>query len=69
MSNLEARRAARRAAMPITQSLLDEYAKFSPAVIYAQENGITAGRKPQDENAFDIPPGYGMPTHTAKAKK
>jgi hypothetical protein len=27
-------------------------------VIYASENGYEIGAKPQDENAFDIPPGY-----------
>jgi hypothetical protein len=27
-------------------------------VVYACENGITVGKKPQGENAFEIPAGY-----------
>lgn len=54
----EARRAARRAAMPITTAILAEYAEFSPTVIYASENGITVGKKPDYPEAFAIPPRY-----------
>jgi hypothetical protein len=54
----EAKRAARRAAMPVTTSLLAEYAEWGARVIYARENGITAGKKPDYSGAFDIPPGY-----------
>lgn len=67
--NVEAQRAARRAAMPITSAFLDEYAEFSPKVIYARENGITAGKRDQAENAFTIPPGYGIATNVPKVKK
>ena len=61
MTDIEAQRAARRAAMPITSALVERYAEFSPRVVYASENGITVGREPQDENAFDIPPNYRRP--------
>lgn len=58
MTDTEARRAARRAAMPVTSALLDEFAEWGATVVYAQENGITAGKKPDYSNAFTIPPGY-----------
>lgn len=61
MSDREAQRAARRAAMPITSALLDEYAEFSPKVIYARESGITAGKRDKDENAFTLPASYRTP--------
>jgi hypothetical protein len=55
---LDAKRAARRAAMPFTTSLLEQYAEFAPTVIYAVENGITVGKPPQYAEVFDIPAGY-----------
>ncbi len=55
--NLDAQRAARRAAMPITSALLDEYAEFGAKVIYASENGIVFGR-PSAGDEFTIPPNY-----------
>lgn len=58
MSDLEARRAARRAAMPVTTALLAEYAEFAPKVVYAQENGITVGKKPDYSSAFTVPANY-----------
>jgi hypothetical protein len=58
MSDLDARRAARRAAMPVTNSLLAEFSEWGAKVIYAQENGITVGKKPEYSGAFDVPPGY-----------
>ena len=61
VNDLDAKRAARRAAMPITTALLDEYAEFSPTVIYAEEGGRTFGKKPSDENAFQIPQNYCAP--------
>lgn len=68
MSDIEAKRAARRAAMPITSAFVEQHAQFSPTVIFASENGITAGKPPRDENAFTIPRGYGMETGNAKRK-
>lgn len=58
LTDTEARRAARRAAMPITTALLAEYAEWGATVVYACENGITVGKRPKDENVFDIPAGY-----------
>jgi hypothetical protein len=69
MNEIEAQRAARRAAMPITSALLAEYADFSPKLIYAVENGIRVGKQPQDENAFPIPPLYRQNTHIERAKR
>ena len=54
----EAKRAARRAAMPQTTALLAEFAEWKPTVIYARENGITVGKKPEYVEVFDIPAGY-----------
>jgi hypothetical protein len=68
MTDTEARRAARRAAMPVTTSMLDEFAEWGATVVYAQENGITAGKKPDYSNAFTIPPGY-CPSWRPKEKK
>lgn len=71
MSDAEARRAARRAAMPVTTALLAEFAQYGATVVYACENGITVGKKPQDENVFDIPAGYApmRPAPEAKGRK
>lgn len=54
------RRSANRARMPIVASIVDEYRQQFPGlkVVYAQENGITVGTKPRDENVFDIPANY-----------
>jgi hypothetical protein len=60
MTTLEAKRAARRAAMPITTAFVEQYAEFSPVLIYAAENGRAYGKPPQEENCFDIPPRYGV---------
>jgi hypothetical protein len=60
MSDIEAKRAARRAAMPTTTEFIEQYADFAPTLIYASENGKTYGKEPVDENAFTIPRGYGM---------
>ena len=69
MSDIESQRAARRAAMPLTTAFVEQYAEFSPKVIYARENGIRVGKPPQDENAFDIPPNYRMATNVERAKR
>jgi hypothetical protein len=55
---IESIRAARRAAMPTVTALLAEFAEFAPTVVYASENGITAGKKPDYSNAFTIPANY-----------
>lgn len=56
--------------MPITTALLAEYAEFGAKVVYARENGITAGKKPQDVEVFTIPVGYApMREIVTKAKK
>jgi hypothetical protein len=68
MTDTEARRAARRAAMPITTALLAEYAEWGARVVYACENGITVGKRPCNENAFQIPPNY-RPSWTPPEKK
>lgn len=55
---LEAKRAARRAAMPVVTAILAEYAQFAPTVVFASENGIVVGKPPVYAEVFDIPPGY-----------
>jgi hypothetical protein len=47
MSDLDAQRAARRAAMPTVSALLEEWSAMFPGtkVIYAVENGIRVGRE------------------------
>jgi hypothetical protein len=65
----EARRAARRAAMPITAAFVEQYAEFMPTLIYAVENGHTYGKPPTDESVFDIPPNYAPMQSYAKVKK
>lgn len=70
MSDIDAQRAARRAAMPTVSAWLEEYAEFGAKVIYAVENGITAGRKPKDAEVFQIPAGYSpMRAVETKGKK
>jgi hypothetical protein len=71
MKDMESQRAARRAAMPQTTALVEQYAEFSPKVIYASENGITVGRRPQYAEVFTIPPRYGdyAPGTDRKARK
>lgn len=69
MSAMQAQRAARRAAMPITTAFIEQYADFAPTLIWASENGIAFGRKPEGENAFDIPPRYRMATHVERVKR
>jgi hypothetical protein len=56
----EERRAARRAAMPVVSALLDEWLALFPGtqVVYAVENGISAGKRPDYSNAFRIPADY-----------
>lgn len=70
-ADIEARRAARRAAMPTITALVEQYAEFSPTVVWAEENGITVGKKPDytSENAFQIPHGYRLPTIKEGAKR
>jgi hypothetical protein len=70
LTDTEARRAARRAAMPITTALLAEYAEWGATVVYACENGITVGKKPceQSDNVLHIPPNY-RPMWTPREKK
>ena len=60
---LEARRAARRAAMPIVSAFVNEVRETFPdvTVIYAHENGITVGRRQNNESAFTIPCNYRKP--------
>ena len=64
------RRAQRRAAMPIVSAFVDEVRQQFPnaEVVYACENGITVGRKPENENVFDIPPDYCKPVPEKKKK-
>lgn len=71
MSDIEAKRAARRAAMPIVSSIVDELERdgLSPRVIYASENGITVGKRPEYAEVFEIPRGYLMPSAKPKDKK
>jgi hypothetical protein len=61
------KRAARRAAMPITTSLMEQYAEFKPTMIYASENGHTFGKPPEYAEVFDIPANYN-PSYQAPAK-
>jgi hypothetical protein len=58
MSTIEAQRAARRAAMPVTTALMEQYAEFKPKLIYAQEGAHTFGKLPQYAEVFDVPAGY-----------
>ncbi len=56
-----------RLSMPTVAALVDEIRAqgFGCKVIYASENGKTLGEKPKDENIFQIPPGYRIPTAKA----
>jgi hypothetical protein len=56
----EALRAARRAAMPLVGAMVQEWRTLFPnlTVIYASENGIEVGKKPQDTEVFTIPANY-----------
>lgn len=54
----EQKRAARRAAMPQTTALMEQYAAFSPTLIYAKEGAHSYGKPPVDVEVFDIPAGY-----------
>jgi hypothetical protein len=55
---IEAKRAARRAAMPIVTAIVQEYEQFAPKVIFAHENGVTVGKPPQYIEVFEIPARY-----------
>jgi hypothetical protein len=67
---IEAKRAARRAAMPLVSAILAEYADFAPTVVYATENGIVVGKPPVYAEVFPIPPGYRpMARFEAKGRK
>jgi hypothetical protein len=70
MSDIDAQRAARRAAMPTVSALLEEWSAMFPGtkVIYAVENGIRVGREPCNESAFTIPPNY-RPMWAPETKK
>jgi hypothetical protein len=65
---IEAKRAARRAAMPTVTAILAEYAAFAPTVVFASENGITVGKEPDYSGAFTVPAGY-APMWKPEAKK
>jgi hypothetical protein len=65
----EARRAARRAAMPITAAFVEQYAEFMPTLVWAAENGITFGKPPQDESVFVIPANYAPMWEPVKKEK
>jgi hypothetical protein len=69
MLDIEAKRAARRAQMPLTTAFVEQYAEWGAVLVYACENGITYGKKPQEENVFDIPPLYRMATHVERVKR
>lgn len=58
-----------RAAMPTVAAIVDELRAHGVdvKVIWAEENGRQVGKRPTNENVFDIPANYGMTT--AKAKK
>lgn len=55
---IEAKRAARRAAMPATTALMEQYAEFKPTLIYAVEGAHTFGKPPQYAEVFPIPANY-----------
>jgi hypothetical protein len=60
VTDLDPRRAARRAAMPTVSAIVAELSAQFPSlkVIYACENGIVVGRKPADTEVFEIPENY-----------
>lgn len=64
----EQKRADRRAAMPQTTALMEQYAEFSPTLIYASENGHSFGKPPEYVEVFDIPAGYN-PSYQAPTKE
>lgn len=66
---IEEKRAARRAAMPLTTAFVEQYAEWGAKLVYACENGITYGKRDENENVFDIPPGYRMPTNSPKVRR
>lgn len=71
MSDIEAKRAARRAQMPLTTAFVEQYAEFGAVLVYACENGITYGKPSQDDpdKVFTIPPGYRMATNVERVKR
>ena len=70
MSDREAQRAARRAAMPTVSAIVAELEQFKPQVVYAQENGITVGKAPKYAEVFDIPANYfPCAEYTTKGRK
>jgi hypothetical protein len=68
VSDIDAKRAARRAAMPVTTEFMEQYADFAPTLIYASENGRSYGKAPQDKEVFTVPAGYGY-VAPVKARK
>lgn len=62
------KRAARRAAMPITTSLMEQYAEFSPTLIYAKEGAHVYGKPPEYAEVFDVPANYN-PSYQAPTKE
>jgi hypothetical protein len=68
VSDIDAKRASRRAAMPMTTEFMEQYADFAPTLIYASEKGLSYGKQPVDSEVFTIPPGYGY-VAPVKARK
>jgi hypothetical protein len=68
MTDIEAKRQTRRAAMPNVTAFFEQFAEFAPTLIYAQESGISYGKQPEDKEAFTIPKGYGLSTYVKKGK-
>ena len=71
MTDIEARRAARRKAMPVVTALVEslEAEGLQPKVIFAQENGITVGHRPEYREVFDIPKGYRIMQEVKRATR
>lgn len=63
----EAKRAARRAAMPQTTALMEQFAEWTPTLIYAVEGLHTFGKPPQYVEVFTVPEGY-CPSYQAPIK-
>jgi hypothetical protein len=64
-------RESNRVSMPTVAAFVDELRAqgLSLKVIFASENGIRVGKKPQGENAFDIPPQYRMEAGNAPRRR
>lgn len=49
----EAARTRNREQFPYAAELMDQFAEFDPKLIYAEENGRSIGKRPDQSNSLD----------------